>query len=538
MDNNPFEQQPVETPDTEEQIRQALTVQPVNETLPDVAPAAVADAGADKVEASIRAEDHTVTGWRPVDRDFIAPSTVPAPPFPLEVLPERLGGLIAGFSDQRKLQLDFVVGAVIGSFAIAIGNRARLLGFDGDAEPLVQIVTLVGQPNTGKTKAIDIAAKPLGRIEQAMIDAYDAATAPGEETHSLSALASTLKETVARRLQLEGRSGSGGEQDDEIGPPPGLILTEVTVAGLLDELKDSEDGRGVVNHELTSVFALGGGREAIKTRAILLQGFDGGAYRKRTATGGRLVVPALHLCILGATQPDRVKLLTGNARDGLVPRILWFAPDADPRATMAVGAGDTQAYEDALTRLVKIEPAQDASGYSRRIALLEEARPALEAASERWIEAQRKADGVMQDVFGRARQQALRLATVLALAEYALADNDRAIPSIGADDVRRGIELMDRYFICMAERAIGYAGAPLASDALRLALYLRRLGRATVSVRDDIYRGPGSPVRKADAVAVALEELRQRGFVRDAARNGSVGRPGLIIEVHPDLING
>ena len=40
------------------------------------------------------------------------------------------------------------------------------------------------------------------------------------------------------------------------------------------------------------------------------------------------------------------------------------------------------------------------------------------------------------------------------------------------------------------------------------------------------------------AVAVALEELRQRGFVRDAARYGSVGRPGLMIEVHPDLING
>ena len=144
----------------------------------------------------------------------------------------------------------------------------------------------------------------------------------------------------------------------------------------------------------------------------------------------------------------------------------------------------------------------------------------------------------MEDVFGRARQQALRLSTVLALAEHALAGNDGALPSIGADDVRRGIELMDRYFISMAERAIGYAGAPLASDALRLALYLRRLGKTTISVRDDIYRGPGSPVRKADAVAVALEELRQRGFIRDVARSSSIGRPGLLIDVHPDLING
>lgn len=531
MDDIPVEQQSVAMLDAAEQIGQAPAAQFVN------ASAVAVEADTGRVEAGAREEDHGAGRWKPIDLDFTEPTTIAAGPFPLDLLPARLGRLIGDFSDQRRLQLDFVAGAVIGGFAIAIGNRARLMGFDGEAEPLAHIVTLVGQPNTGKSKAIEIAARPLGRIEQAMIDAYDAALAREKQTHSLSALASTLKETVARRLGLEGRSGLGGQQD-EAAPPPGLILTEVTVAGLLDELKDSEDGRGVVNHELTSVFALGGGREAVKTRAILLQGFDGGVYRKRTATGGRLVVPALHLSILGATQPDRVKLVTGNARDGLVPRILWFAPDAQLRATMAVGTGDTQAYEEALTRVIRIEPARDAGGYSYRIALLDEARPLLEAASGRWIEAQRKADGVMQDVFGRARQQALRLATVLGLAENALAGIDKAIPAIGAEDVRRGIELMDRYFIGMAERAIGHAGAPPASDALRLALHLRRLGKATVSVRDDLYRGPGSPLRKADAVAAALEELRQRGFVRDASRSRSVGRPGLTIEVHPKLIDG
>lgn len=533
MDNTPFEQQSIATPDAEEQIEQAPAAQPVNKATPALA----ADAGADKGEAHIRAKGHSVIGWKRVDLDFVASGTVPAPPFPLEVLPERAGGLIADFSDQRRLQLDFVAGAVIGGFSAVIGNRARLQGFDGEAEPLALFVALAGPPGTGKSKALNIAGKPLNRIDEAMIAAYDAATA-SDGGYSLSALASALKETVARSLLLEGRSGAGDEEDDEIGPPPGLVLTETTAAGLLDELEEGCDGRVVVNHELASVLAVGSGAGALKTRAILLQAFDGEPYKKRTKTSGRVVIPALHLSILGATQPDRIALLTGKVRDGLVPRFLWYVPDVTPKAEMAVGSGDIQAFEDALVRLIRIEPAQDAGGYSRRIMLHDEARSPLETASERWIEAQRKADGAMEDVFGRARQQALRLSTVLALAEHALAGNDGALPSIGADDVRRGIELMDRYFISMAERAIGYAGAPLASDALRLALYLRRLGKTTISVRDDIYRGPGSPVRKADAVAVALEELRQRGFIRDVARSSSIGRPGLLIDVHPDLING
>lgn len=478
----------------------------------------------------------TIGGWKPIDGDFIQPNTAPAPPFPFGALPARVGQLILNLAEQRDLQIDFVAGAILGSFAIGIGNRARLLGYDGEAEPPALFICLVGPPSTGKSKALAIANKQLSRIETAMIEAYDAAKEP--EEHSLSALASVLRETVAKRLKIEGRVHAAGEPEPDIGPPPGLLLSEVTVAGLLAELEGSEDGRGILQHELTSALSLSGSRDANKSRALLLQGFDGEPYRKRTATGGRVIIPALHLNILGATQPDRVKLLVGTARDGLVPRFLWFVPDTIPRATMAIGAGDMQAFEDAALRLIKIEPAQDQEGYAHRIALLEEARPVIEAASARWVGEMQKVEGLMQDVYGRARQQALRLATVLALAEHALSGGEGAIATLDADDVRRGIELVDSYFLCMAERAVGHAGAPAASDAARLALHLRRLGKPVVSVRDDIERGAGSPVRIPAAVARALEELRQRGFVRDVQRSGSVGRPKLLIEVHPDLIAG
>lgn len=518
-----------DTPPSMTSSADEVAVAPERESGPDIAPsdAARADAGA----------AYAAGNWPPIDLDFIAPNTAPAVPFPIEALPDRVGRLISSFADQRKLPIDFVAGAMIASFAISIGNRARLLGFDGEAEPLVLFVCLVGAPSTGKSKALDIANKQLSRIEAALTEAYENIRAPAQG-YSLSALASVLRESVAQRLLIEGRTRPAGEPEDDIGSPPGLLLTEVTVAGLLAELENSEDGRAILSHELTGSLALGNGRDASKSRALLLQGYDGEPYRKRTATGGRIVIPALHLNILGATQPDRVKLLIGNARDGLVPRFLWLAPNTVPSATMAIGAGDMQAFEDTALRLIRIEPVQDAGGYARRITLQEEVRPVIEAASRHWIEEMRKAEGLMQDVYGRARQQAVRLAAVLAQAEHALAGNEGAIATVGAADVRRGIELVDRYFIAMAERAIGFAGAPAASDATRLAMHLRRLGKQIISVRDDIERGAGSPVRVTAAVARALEELRQRGFVRDAPKSGSVGRPKLLVEVHPDLLGG
>lgn len=504
----------------------------------DAVPKATLDKSPDDAESDVLADGQDPDGWPDVDLGLLEPTDAPAPIFPIETLPLQLRGLVMGFAGQRRLPLDYVAGSVIGACAIAIGNRARLVGFDGRREPLPVFIALIGAPASGKSQALDIASEPLNRIEEALIAADEAARSPDRKGHSLSSLASVLRDGVARRLRLEGRSGSSEVQGDDGVAPPGLLLTETTVAGLLDELAGGIEGRGILNHELTSLLSSGNGQAALKTRGILLQGFDGGVYRKRTATSGLVTIPALHLSIVGATQPDRVKTLIGNARDGLVPRFLWIAPDANPTAEMAVGSGQTMLFEQLLTRLIQIEPARDEGGYSQRIVLLEDTRQILEAASRRWIDAQIKADGLMKDVYARGRQQALRLATVLAQAEHTLAGAEGVIPSLGQAAVERGILLVDQYFIGMAERVIGMVGAPAASDAARLALFLRRIGKTVVSVRDDIYRGAGSPVRRTAAVAVALEELRQRGFIRDVERGGSVGRPALMIEVHPNLIDG
>lgn len=470
--------------------------------------------------------------WTDADLSFLDPPVQAGPAFPVDVLPERTAALLVEFATVRRLSLDYVACAVIGAASAAIGNRARMLSFDGRLEPLTLFITLVGWPASGKGGAIAIARAPLTRIQDALLAAHVARA--GNSSARLSTLAASFRSSVARRLSHEGVAEAEGNGTDE---PPGLLLSEYSVAGLIDELQHAPEGRTLISDELTGPLSGASGQSGLKARAMLLEAFDGQPYRKRLATKGLILVPALQVSILGCTQPDRVTVLVGQARDGLVPRFLWCAPEVEPTAALPDGAGPIEAFEAALARLVRIEPAGDEEGYSRAIPLAAKARLPLETAAATWITSQMQAEPTIRDVLARARQQAMRLSVVLALLEHALAGREGVIDVVEAADVARGIALMDRYFLPMSERTFAMAGTPRETDTVRLARYLRRLGRAQVSLRDDLYRGVGSPVRTPAAVAEAVAELKARGLVREASRDPHArGRPGLLIEVHPGLI--
>jgi hypothetical protein len=66
-----------------------------------------------------------------------------------------------GFAEARLLCIDYVAGSILTACSGAIGNRARLLTFDGDAEPLAIFTGFIGPPSVGKSLAISVVEKPL-----------------------------------------------------------------------------------------------------------------------------------------------------------------------------------------------------------------------------------------------------------------------------------------------------------------------------------------------------------------------------------------
>lgn len=481
---------------------------------------------------------HERENWPVPDLTWLQPTTSTACPFPTDLLPQQLGKMATSFASARQVPVDFVVTAILGGSAAAVGNRLRLRTFEGTAEPLSLFLALVSPPASGKSRALQIVEEPLARIENALVEAHKAARMEKGRLGQLSTLASALQASVATRLAMEGIDGAQDDSDEgNHPPPPSLLITDWTVAGLIQELEHGIEGRSIIADELTGALAPTMGPSGLKSRSIILMGFDGKPYRKRTASGGRVTVPSLHLPVLGATQPARVSALVGNTRDGLTSRFLWSAPEIDMPTDLATSSGPDQELEGLFTRLVQIEPTRIQACYSHQVPLAENARGPLQDAMARWRNMQRKSDGAFIDILARALQQALRVSTLVAQIEHALAGNDGPVSEVAAVDVERGIALIDNYFLPMAENVLSLAQRPADSDAYKLAKYFCRLGKAVVSIRDDVYRGRGCPVRDKTRVAAALEELRQRRIIHDAASAiGALGRPSFAVEINKYLL--
>lgn len=196
--------------------------------------------------------DPVASQWSDVDLAWLGPPTAAGPDFPIECLPPAVREMVAAFAEQRRLPVDFVAAAVLGAASAAIGKRARLVTYDGRSEALALFIAIIGWPGSGKTSALDIAEAPLMRIEEALVEAYRAQLSGGTR---LSRLAEQLRPTVSRRLVFEGIDIDNMAEAGEDAPPPALLLSEWTAAGLIEELRHGRDGRTIFADELTGALA-------------------------------------------------------------------------------------------------------------------------------------------------------------------------------------------------------------------------------------------------------------------------------------------
>lgn len=518
----------------------AAETNPVQEAASEMAPEAAELAQPEaKVGNTVLVATHTsdvenlgVGRWTPgMDWGFLDPSrSAPAPAFPIEELPPDLAQLIGQFAVARRLPVDYVAFAVLAALSGAIGNRVRVLLFDGTLEVLSIFVALVGAPATGKSLAIGI-AEPLLRKLESQLSASVSSVAMAVGQAALDRLNIKMRAKVAERLAVEFES-----PNDVIDQPTGrLLLSEATGPGLIEELGADQMGRMFVTHELPATIGYLVSSQSASSRGRFLQTYDGGPLTVASKSEGRKVVPAMVLTVLGAVQPRRLPYLMHGPDDGFASRFFWIYPDVEPIASLSEDPGPIDVLTALLSALQAIKPARDEQGYSARVPLAAEARAPLEVASEKWATHQQFSDERSASALGRGRQYAIRVAAILEIAAHVLAGSPGLPEAVRIDSVERAINIVDGYLLPMSERAftVGHASQ---SNAAALARYLVRLGKPVVNARADVMRGRGSPVTKPLLVREAIEELEQRGVLKPVPPRPGRGRPSSDWIVHPDLL--
>jgi hypothetical protein len=147
--------------------------------------------------------------------------------------------------------------------------------------------------------------------------------------------------------------------------------------------------------------------------------------------------------------------------------------------------------------------------------------------------------GAFVGSLGKARGQALRIACILEHLWWAADVTNSPPPAgIGKAAVGAACDLVDEYFLVMAESVLGDAAIPAADrNAATLARHLRRTKLPTFNARA-LRHQVGGTLREAKDMSAACEALVEAGLIRSmASRAGPPGgRPAANYEVNPLLV--
>lgn len=499
-------------------------------------------------QRSIGANDTIGSGgpisWPAPDLTLLGTGRRPAVPFPIHLL-----GPWAGWC-QRKARaasapVDYVAVALLASVGATIANVRWPLAGSAWSEPPVLWCAEVGPPSSSKSPSMDAAFLLVSFAEDRMAHGFEQV----QQTYVTQKQACEARVEawkVEVRIAVKNGEAPSVLPDDAREPDtpvrPRIRVADATVEALGTLAAGLPRGLLLVRDELAGWLGAfdkygGGGAD----RAFAIEMYGGRAYVvDRVKNPEPLRIRHLTIGVLGGVQPDKLAMILNGPDDGLASRLLWAWPDAKPEFSLARGVEDDGPYQHAFARLTDLAQARDEFGQPDpvKVPLTAEAEDRLEAFARDVLEQCQDASGLLAGSLGKARGHVLRLSAVLEHLWW-WGDTVTAEPKvISADAVTAAADLMNAYFLPMAERVYGDASIPVAERrGMILARHLRSNRLAEFNART-VRREVGGMLRDAADMEAACQQLVEANLIRarfTRAGEGK-GRKALNYEVHPAVL--
>ena len=248
--------------------------------------------------------------------------------------------------------------------------------------------------------------------------------------------------------------------------------------------------------------------------------------------------PALTLGL--AVEPE---VLRGIARKhelrgrGLLGRFLYSLPESNigyrSIDTPPIPNAIESAYAAGIGRLLELTPNMDTEEPRPHILQLSPEAAAVFYRYREAVEVSLRPDGdmaEMTDWAGKLCGAVARIMGILHLCEHGLTDRIVSRPTACA------AMALGNYFVEHAKAAFEEMGADADCDNARFVLAWVQRCQEPEFTRRDAHRAMQSRFRRALDMDKPLEILVERGFLREPERGASTGRPSMIYEVNPALL--
>jgi replicative DNA helicase len=475
----------------------------------------------------------------------------PLPAFPVDALPETLGGYVACVAEATQVPADLPGVLVLAACAAAAGGRVVVEPRAGWIEPTNIFAAVTLAPGNRKSAVFEMVCRPLRLAERAAIDAAEQSIAAAEVDRSVAEARAKDAARVAGRALDKGDENADAllqaARDfalmaDAIRVParPRLLIDDSTPEALTSILA-TQAGRGAVMSAEGGVFDQIAGRYSkFPSFDVYLKGHAGDELRVDRVGRKPEYIERPALTVGLAIQPAVLRQIAdreGFRGRGLLARFLFSLPvsfvGSRRIGAPAVPADVRERYESEMKALV--------------LSLTEWTDPAIlrftPEANEALLEYERRLEpklgrgGTLEHVADWGSKLAGAVVRIAGLLHLAANLRSGVREPITADTFQRAASIGD-YFLAHAVAVHRFMGAdPILEDA--------RAIRDWFTARDihhftkrEAHRALTARFRKSSELDSPLVVLEDLGWIRrrpDPPNRPEGGRPpSPTYDVHPD----
>jgi hypothetical protein len=477
--------------------------------------------------------------WDNPDLHYLSDGRTAPPIFPLDLLPKFWADWCAAHSKARYTPLDYTACTLLAATAGLVLNRRSAQPGPEWTEPTILWLATVGESADGKTPGMQPVIKLMNEIEKAVKESVREPMKEYLEKLEIYKLERKQWEDNAKLMRQGGDTPPPPPEPPDEVIEPRVMVTEATTEALVRLL--SMHGNGLLQYrdELKgwlgnmNRYAGGGGSD----RQFWLEAYQGGVYNvDRVKYQVPLTIPYLSVGVIGGIQPDVLADLLKGANDGFMGRFLWTWPNPVPGFSIVRDAVANGRQRTALQRIFDL----DMSGlpwerYPIQIRYSVEAQKTFETFVIQ--NKARKTFGLMKGSIGKGPAHVVRLSMVLSLLDWAHQDQMPEPKQIEAKYVAAAINLVEKYFYPMAQRAFHEAAMPdIDVKARKLIQWLRNEGLQTFNAKV-VRQAIGGDIKDSKAMDAACGCLAAAHLIRSkpSRQGGTAGRMAKDFEANPRI---
>jgi hypothetical protein len=486
---------------------------------------------------AVRAETAEEPSWESPDESLLADVGIPEPPFP-SLFSDVIQNEIQAIARLRNAPAAYVLASLLAVMAACLGHKMWFAAGVAWREVCVVWSILVGPSGLRKSGVSRPYAGYLREFERnEALEWQEWRRKVAHDNLIANAKWQIFKADLSRALRNGDPLPTPPEREPIALPRflPEIIADNFSIPALVEKHAASLGGLIIVSDEVTHLLKRVDSEGGAFERTFLLRAHDGGLFRSDRVSRTVPMIDSLAISILGGIPTDRLRQVLGPVADGFAARCLWIACDDSEMVRIALDDTKAQIAAKVLSALRALANKADDQIV---MSLDRDGIGVLEEAAQRWQAMAGERQGQTGSWYARAAGQALRLAGLRELCEWALTGNRERPQVISAVSMRAAVNAVDTFFAPMAQRVLGAVGGLQASrDAAEIARFIARDGAPIIN-RRLLQRDLPKRLREEAVFMAAFKALEKGFWVRPVPREkGERGRSRTDYEVNPLLIS-